>query len=165
MSRSGQIRVKGTGAVVAAAAVVLLSGLCACSSTPLLGGSPEPETPVNVAAPSIVPPPVDLAGRWQLSAAAGGACMMNFADTPGPGAAQSPAPQGAAAQGPVPQGTIAPGGGCPGSFFLSRKWTFENGLLHIHDFKGKPLAQMSYVGGHFEGQDASGSALTLSKQL
>jgi hypothetical protein len=160
MSRSGQIRVKGTGAVVAAAAVALLSGLCACSSTTLLGGSPEPETPVNVAAPSTVPPPVDLAGRWQLSAAAGGACMMNFADTSGPGAAQSPAPQA-----PTPQGTIAPGGGCPGSFFLSRKWTFENGLLHIHDFKGKPLAQMSYVGGHFEGQDASGSALTLSKQL
>jgi hypothetical protein len=162
MSRSGQIRVKGTGAVVAAAAVVLLSGLGACSSTTLLGGGPEPQTqtPVNVAAPSTVPPPVDLAGRWQLSAAAGGACMMNFADTPGPGAAQSPS-----LPGPAPQGTIAPGGGCPGSFFLSRKWTFENGLLHIHDFKGKPLAQMSYVGGHFEGQDASGSALTLSKQL
>lgn len=155
MSRSGQIRVKGTGAVAAAAAFMLLTGLGACSSTNLLGSNPEPETPVNVAAPSIVPPPVELAGRWQLSAAAGGACMMNFANTPGPGAAQSPAPQG----------TIAPGGGCPGRFFTSRKWTFENGLLHIHDFKGKPLAQMSYVGGHFEGQDASGSALTLSKQL
>jgi hypothetical protein len=38
-------------------------------------------------------------------------------------------------------------------------------MLVIHDFKGKPLAQMSYVGGHFEGHDSSGSALTLSKQL
>ena len=143
-------------AVAAAAAFVLLSGLCACSSTNFLGGSPEPnETQAGAAVAAPTPPPVDLAGRWQLSAAAGGACMMNFADTPGTGAAPSPAPQG----------TIAPGGGCPGSFFMSRKWTFENGLLHIHDFKGKPLAQMSYVGGHFEGHDASGSALTLSKQL
>jgi hypothetical protein len=155
MTRPGHTRTNGAGAVAAAAAFVLLTGLCACSSTNLLGGGPEPQTPPDVATPSTIPPPVDLAGRWQLSAAAGGACMMNFADTPGGGAAQSPAPQG----------TIAPGGGCPGSFFMSRKWTFENGLLHIHDFKGKPLAQMSYVGGHFEGHDASGSALTLSKQL
>jgi len=135
----------------------LLTGLAACSSSNLLGGSsPDPqETPAPAAAgPVMSSPPVDLAGRWQLSAAAGGACSMNFADAPGAGA-----------QSPAPQGTIAPAGGCPGNFFMSRKWAFENGMLVIHDFKGKPLAQMSYVGGHFEGHDTSGSALTLSKQL
>ena len=79
---------------------------------------------------------------------------MNFADVPGAGA-----------QSPAPQGTIAPAGGCPGNFFMSRKWAFEDGKLVIHDFKGRPLAQMSYVGGHFEGHDATGNALTLSKQM
>ena len=78
---------------------------------------------------------------------------MNFGDAPDAGG------------GLASQGTIAPAGGCPGNFFTSRKWAFENGKLIIHDFKGRPLAQMSYVGGHFEGRDSSGSALTLSKQL
>jgi hypothetical protein len=150
------MKAAGAGAVTAAAAFVLLTGLAACSSSNLLGSSPEPrETPALAAAPAaLTPPPVDLAGRWQLSAAAGGACSMNFAGTPGTGAAQSPAPQG----------TIAPAGGCPGNFFMSRKWALENGMLIIRDFKGRTLTQMSYVGAHFEGHDASDSALTLSKQ-
>ncbi|HVU42691.1 MAG TPA: AprI/Inh family metalloprotease inhibitor [Xanthobacteraceae bacterium] len=154
------MKAKGAGAAAAVATFVLfaglLSGLAACSGSSLLGGGPEPNaTPAPApAGPVTSSPPVDLAGRWQLSAAAGGACSMNFADAPGAGA-----------QSPAPQGTIAPAGGCPGNFFMSRKWAFENGMLVIHDFKGKPLAQMSYVGGHFEGHDASGSALTLSKQL
>ncbi|HUC50939.1 MAG TPA: hypothetical protein VMA30_16285, partial [Xanthobacteraceae bacterium] len=119
MSRSGQMKAKGAGGVAAATGFVLLIGLLtsltACSSANLLGGSPEPPTPADVAAPSTVPPPVDIAGRWQFSAAAGGACTMNFGGAPGGGAPS-----------PAPQGTIAPGGGCPGNFFMSRKWTFEN---------------------------------------
>ncbi len=160
MVRSGHRKTKAAGAARAAAGIVLLSGvlsgLSACSGSSLLGTSPDPNaTPAPVAAgPVTSPPPVDLAGRWQLSAAAGGACSMNFADAPG-----------ASAQSPAPQGTIAPAGGCPGNFFMSRKWAFEDGKLVIHDFKGRPLTQMSYVGGHFEGHDASGSALTLSKQM
>lgn len=154
MGRSGQIA-DGARAVAAAAAIVALAGLAACSSSSLLSGGPEPphETPAGIAPAAPTPPPIDLAGRWQLSAAAGGACTMNFGDAPGGGG------------GLASQGTIAPAGGCPGNFFMSRKWTFENGALIIHDFKGKQLAQMSYVGGHFEGHDSSGSALTLSKQL
>jgi Protease inhibitor Inh len=153
----GHMKALSAGAVMTAARFVLLTGLltalAACSSSNLMGNDPEPQTPADIAAPSSAPPPVDLAGRWQLSAAAGGACMMNFGGAPGAGA-----------QAPAPQGTIAPAGGCPANFFMSRKWTFENGKLVIHDFKGKPLVQMSYLGGHFEGHDANGSALTLSKQ-
>ena len=159
MVRLRHMKCAGPDPATAAAACVLFAGLLAglggCSGTSLIGGGPDPqETPAPVAAaPVPAPPPLDLAGRWQLSAAAGGACIMNFGNAPG-----------ASPQSPASQGTIAPAGGCPGNFFTSRKWTFENGMLIIHDFKGKQLAQMSYLGGHFEGHDASGSALTLSKQ-
>ena len=105
-----------------------------------------------------MPPPVDLAGRWQLAAAAGGACTMTFGDASGAAAGTTPS-------GPADSGTIAPEGGCPGGFFTSRKWNFENGTLIIRDFKSRQLAQLSYVGGHFEGRDKNGGALTLSKQL
>ena len=60
------------------------------------------------------------------------------------------------------QGTIAPEGGCPGNFFTSRKWTFEQDKLMIRDHKGQPLATLSFTGGHFEGQDNSGGTITLS---
>ncbi|HTV26865.1 MAG TPA: hypothetical protein VMF32_03710 [Xanthobacteraceae bacterium] len=96
---------------------------------------------------------------------------MNFADTAGPGGA--PAAPGTAAPPPPPpgpgpapafalQGTIAPEGGCPGNFFTSRKWTFEHGMLIIRDFKSQQLAQLSYSGDRFEGEDAN-SKLTLSR--
>lgn len=60
------------------------------------------------------------------------------------------------------QGTIAPEGGCPGNFFTSRKWTFEDRALIIRDFKGQTLARLAYSGDHFQGEDASG-ALTLAR--
>lgn len=61
------------------------------------------------------------------------------------------------------QGTVAPAGGCPDNFFTTRKWTFENGALILHDHKGEQLAQLSYIGGHFEGQTTNGGAITLSR--
>lgn len=60
------------------------------------------------------------------------------------------------------QGTIAPEGGCPGSFFTSRKWTFEHDNLIMRDHKGQTLAQLTFTGGHFEGKDNSGGTVTLS---
>ncbi len=60
------------------------------------------------------------------------------------------------------QGTIAPEGGYPGSFFTSRKWTFEHDNLIMRDHKGQTLAQLSFTGGHFEGKDNSGGTVTLS---
>jgi hypothetical protein len=150
------MRAAGAGGVAAAAAIVLLTSLAACSSGTLLGSSPEPQEAPPPAAepPPVAPPPVDVAGRWQLSAAAGGSCFMTFGG----------APNAAVTAGGEPHGPIAPEGGCPGNFFTSRKWTFEDGALIIRDFKGRPLAHLSYVGGHFEGQDKTGGALTLSRQ-
>lgn len=147
------------GVTKIAAAILLLASLGACSGNTILGSQPEPDAASPPAAepePPLPAPPVDIAGRWQLSAAAGGACMMNFGANPGAAATAASA---------APQGTIAPEGGCPGNFFTSRKWTFEDGKLIIRDFKGRQLAQLSYLGAHFEGKDASGGALTLSKQL
>jgi hypothetical protein len=139
-------------------AFALAAALSACSGGHLIG-SAEPAAQSPAEAP-LSPPPVDLAGAWQLAAATGGTCVMNFADGAGsrPGA---PAPAGSRPG----QGTIAPEGGCPGDFFTSRQWTFEAGMLIIRDFQNRPLAQLSYSGGGFQGQDARLGALTLSKRM
>jgi len=148
-------------------ALVLLAGLAGCSVGGWFGAQPQAtaaaapvaESPAPAEPePEPVPPPVDLGGRWQLAAAAGGSCYMNFTDAPG-------GPAAVAGNGPPDSGAIAPEAGCPGRFFTSRKWSFESGMLIIRDFKGRQLAQLSYLGGHFEGQDKNGSALTLSKPL
>lgn len=131
------------GKAKAAAALCLLTALAACAATPKL--EPAPSGPAVAAAPPTAPP-IDLAGRWHLTAAAGGACFMTLGDAPG-----------------AAQGTIAPEGGCPGNFFTSRKWTFEHDMLIIHDHKGQPLAQLSFTGGHFEGPDSGGGAMVLSR--
>jgi hypothetical protein len=169
MNASKRIRICGLcGAKVAA--LLMLTALAACGGGSLFGSQPEPPAPPPPpppAPPPPAPPPVDLAGRWRLSASPGRACFMNFANTAGPPAA-SPAlgPPGAPPPSPGPtfalQGTIAPEGGCPGNFFTSRKWTFEHGMLIIRDFKNQPLVQLSFSGDRFEGEDANGK-LTLSR--
>jgi hypothetical protein len=140
-----------SGGVLAAACCVLaMAG--GCSGSNLLGTSPEAEKPVAAAPPpqpELTPPPVDMAGRWRLAAATGGACFMTFGAT-GSGATAA-------------QGTIAPEGGCPGNFFTSRKWAFEDGALIIRDFKGQQLARLAYADDHFQGEDSSGT-LTLARQ-
>jgi hypothetical protein len=134
----------------AAAAVIALVALAACSGGGLMGGAQPEPAPVPQPAPAPPapppPPPVDLAGRWRLSAAAGGACFMALGDTPG-----------------AIQGTIAPEGGCPGSFYTSRKWTFEDGTLIIRNHKSEKLGQVSYTGDRFNGQDTGGGAISLSR--
>jgi hypothetical protein len=132
-------------AATTAAVLLALVMLGACSTTP------APEPPPAAAAPPPAPPPpspppVDLAGRWRLTAAAGGSCFMTLGDTAG-----------------AAQGTIAPEGGCPGNFFTSRKWTFEQDNLVIRNHKGEPLAQLAFTGGHFEGKDTGGGSLSLSR--
>jgi hypothetical protein len=142
MSGFNRIAVWGKHGAKAAAALLVLAALAACAS------APKPEPPPVAAAPAPPPPsppPIDLAGRWRLTAAAGGACFMTLGGAPG-----------------AAQGTIAPEGGCPGNFFTSRKWAFEHDTLIIRDHKGQPLAQLSFTGGHFEGQDDKGGTLSLS---
>jgi hypothetical protein len=138
-----RMRRRGSGAAKATAALLVLVSLAACATAP----KPEPP-PAAAATPPPPPslPPLDLSGRWRFTAAAGGGCFMTLGDAPG-----------------AAQGTIAPEGGCPGNFFTSRKWTFEHDNLIIRDHKGEPLAQLSFTGGHFEGQDNNGGTITLSR--
>ena len=145
MSGFDRIAVRGRQGAKAAAALLVLAALAGCAS------APKPEPPPVAAAPppappAPTPPPVDLAGRWRLTAAAGGACFMTLGGAPG-----------------AAQGTIAPEGGCPGNFFTSRKWAFEHDALIIRDHKGQPLAQLSFTGGHFEGQGTDGATVSLSR--
>ena len=138
--RKGAWRERGTAL---AAALTMLGALGGCATTP------APEPPAVAAEPPPppppLPPPVDLAGKWRLSAAAGGACVMTIGANTG-----------------AHEGTIAPAGGCPGSFYTSRKWTFEQDKLVIRNHKGEPLAQLSFNGDHFEGQGTNGGAVSLS---
>ncbi len=132
-------------AVQAAAALLVFAALAGCAN------SNRTEPPAEAAAPPPpppppAPPPVDPTGRWRLTAVGSGGCFMNFGHMP-----------------KAAQGTIAPEGGCPGNFFTSRKWTFERGALIIRDHKGEPLAELSFAGGRFEGQQTGGGAISLSR--
>lgn len=103
------------------------------------GGSPFGTGDTRPAAAPAVPaaPAVAMAGRWRLVSAKGGACGMTF------GAGST-------------EGTIAPEGGCPGNFFTSRRWVFEQGALVIQDHTRKPLVSMKQnAPGRFEGELAN----------
>jgi len=109
------------------------------AGTPSAGSAPPTARPT--------PPPVSMDGRWRLAAQGGGTCSLNFGATPGSG-----------------EGTIAPEGGCPGNFFTSRKWIFEQGGLTIQDHTGQPLAQLVLAGStRFEGQASNGQAISLGR--
>jgi len=146
----------GANAVKAATLLFALTGLSACTNTDRFDGNQSEAAAAPQAAPAaaaeptpappVQPPPVDLAGKWRLAAASGSACLMTFAGTPG-----------------ANQGSIAPAGGCPGNFFMSRKWTYEHDTLAIRDYKGQALVDLSITGGHFEGKDTTGGAITLAR--
>jgi Protease inhibitor Inh len=139
--------------LLALGATALLAG---CGSDRLLGSSssdpspPPPPPPPNVRAGAKLtptPPPIDMAGRWQLASTAGGACAMTFAGPPGSG-----------------EGTIAPEGGCPGNFFTSRRWVYDQGALVIRNHNGEPLARLAFSPpGRFEGQAAPGETVSLTR--
>jgi Protease inhibitor Inh len=142
---SGLRNVSALTARIAKAAIVVLALAAAGGCT----NHAEPPPEVAAAPPPPPPPqptPIQVAGRWRLAAAGGGACFMNFAQAAGAG-----------------QGTIAPEGGCPGNFFTSRKWTFEHGAMIIRDHKSEVLAELSLAGGRFEGHQTGGGALSLSR--
>jgi Protease inhibitor Inh len=142
--RTGPVRNNTTIAALALALVAV----SACTGTHQFGDAQPEQT--AAAAPSAAPPPpqppIDLAGKWKLSMAGGGACLMTFADTPG-----------------TAEGSIAPAGGCPGNFYTSRKWTYERDTLIIHDHKGEALVQLSFSDGRFQGQATGGGAMTLAR--
>ena len=137
---------RGAGAALCLG--LLLLALNACTSTSRLGGGPDQAAappPTTPPPPALSPPPVDLAGKWRLSVAGGSACTVTFGGSTG-----------------ASDGSIAPAGGCPGSFFTSRKWSYENDKLVIRNHKGEVLTQLSFANGHFEGQAAAG-AVTLAR--
>jgi len=104
-------------------------------------------TPVN-AGPTAIAPPINLAGRWTLSSASAGSCAMTFGVQP-----------------EAIEGTIAPAGGCPFSFFTSRKWNYSTAGLAIRDHNGQTLAQLSPAGpDRFEGKTGAGQDVVLSRQ-
>ena len=143
---------------------MLLAATAACtermslgSSSPTASTSTEPlaaaPTDRVAATPLAAPtaprgaPPVNMAGRWTLNSPGAGTCAMNFAGAPG-----------------SPEGTIAPEGGCPGNFFTSRKWVFEQDGLVIRDHTGKPLAQLAVVSpSRLDGQATGGQPVMLAR--
>jgi hypothetical protein len=139
--------------------LVVLTALAGCSLERFGGGESEPpaapSSQTTGAPPTAsasrtgqpTPPPVNLDGRWRLAAPGGGTCGMIFAATPG-----------------AAEGTIAPEGGCPGNFFTSRKWTYEQGSLIIRDHTGQSLALLALAGSsRFEGQASNGQAVSLAR--
>lgn len=134
-------------AAIAVALSLVFAALAGCAVPTAEPTEPQASTPPPPPPPPPPqPPPVDIAGRWKLAVAGGGACFMAFGNASG-----------------AVQGTIAPEGGCPNNFFTSRKWTFEHGALIIRDHKGEPLAQLSFAGGRFEGHATGGAAVSLSR--
>ena len=120
-----------------AALIALVLALAGCASEQATTGT----TMVRPGAP-----PEPMAGRWVL-ASGPSQCGMNFGGTP-----------------EAPEGTIAPEGGCPGNFYTSRKWTFDQTGLVIRDHNGQPLAQLALAGpGRFEGKATAGAAVTLAR--
>ena len=86
-----------------------------------------------------------MAGRWILAAPNAPSCGLNF--------------NGAAG---ARDGTVSPEGGCPGKFFMSRRWSLASGALTIVDEDSQPLATLSYANGQFAGQAATGIPVTLT---
>jgi hypothetical protein len=130
-------------------AIICASLLAACSGADrisLSGGTDNP--PAAAAGPVAKPPPVNLAGRWTLSATGSSSCGMTFGAT-------SP---------DVTEGTIAPGGGCPFNFFTSRKWSYTDAGLTLRDHNAQALGQLSPAGpNRFEGKASSGQDVALSR--
>jgi hypothetical protein len=92
--------------------------------------------------------PVDdsITGRWILSAPNAPSCGLEFGGAAGARA-----------------GSVAPDGGCPGNFYMSRRWAIEGGVLTITGQESQPLAQLKVVGSRFEGQSRTGTPVTLSR--
>ncbi len=114
--------------------VALLLGGCAGGQGFSLGGA-------NAQAPDM-----SIPGRWILAAPNAPTCGINFS-----GAAAARA------------GNAAPEGGCPGKFFMSRRWTLDQDTLVINDDESNALARFKLADGRFEGQAAAGFAVTLSR--
>lgn len=87
-----------------------------------------------------------IPGRWILAAPNAPTCGLEFRGAP---ASQS--------------GAVSPDGGCPGNFYVSRRWSMNDGTLTVTDAENQPLAYFKLVGDRYEGQSANGVPMTLSR--
>ena len=129
----------------ASALILTLFALASCSGDRFEWPGSSPGAPEATAQPGA--PPVNLAGRWLLSSPGRGQCHMTF---------------GAATPAAV-DGTIAPEGGCPGKFYMSRKWTHDQAGLTLRDHTGQALAQLAREGEGFQGKATSGEPIALMR--
>jgi hypothetical protein len=88
-----------------------------------------------------------LGGRWMLAAPSGPPCGVTLAEN-------SPS-----------QGRITPDGGCPGAFFRSRRWAFEQNTLTIKDDADEPLGRLTFDGTQFQGSAVTGTPLRLTRPV
>lgn len=91
-------------------------------------------------------PPSTMSGRWFLVASNAPPCGISFSGTSG-----------------AQEGRIAPEGGCPGRFFLSRRWSLAGDTLTISDEDGQPLGTLKFAAGQFDGEAATGMKVTLAR--
>jgi hypothetical protein len=87
-----------------------------------------------------------IPGRWILSTANAPTCGLEFGGTAGGRA-----------------GSVSPDGGCPGRFYMSRRWSMDDGAITITDAESQPLAHFRLVGDRYEGQSTSGTPMVLSR--
>lgn len=119
----------------AAGAVLVALTLAGCAGGPsLLSDKPPAE------------PSVAMEGRWILAAPNAPVCGMMFSDSP-----------------EKSDGTIVPEGGCPERFFLSRRWSRQQGTLTISDDDDEALATLTFAAGRFEGKSGTGTPVTLTR--
>ena len=123
--------------VRAAIGVLVVLTLTGCAGEQFSLGSSAP-----------APAPVDdsMTGRWILSAPNAPSCGLEFGGAAGARA-----------------GSVAPDGGCPGNFYMSRRWAIEGAVLTITGQESQSLAQLKVVGTRFEGQSSAGPPVTLSR--
>jgi hypothetical protein len=123
--------------------VLLVALALAACNTDGLGGAASGPGASSFSSPTA--PPTPIAGRWLFSSPGRGQCKMTFA----------------AANATAAEGTIAPEGGCPGKFYMSRKWTYDQNGLTMRDHNGQTLALLTGEAGRFEGKALSGEPVTL----
>ena len=83
-----------------------------------------------------------MAGRWILAAPNAPTCGMNFTGTG--------------------EGAVSPEGGCPGDFFLGRRWRLAAGKLTIAGEDGNALGVFAFSNNVFAGKDNAGTPVTLT---
>jgi hypothetical protein len=120
--------------VRAAGGILMALLLAGCAGGQFGGAAPEAQVPGG------------MAGRWILAAPNAPTCGMNFTGAPG-----------------ARTGNISPEGGCPGNFYLSRRWALDQDALVINDDENNPLARLPSADGRFEGKSTAGLSISLTR--